>query len=75
MPLGEAIAEAFGWLFFEAFLKIIAPILRVPGVLVETALRKGRTFESVWEKGSKFWQALAGAAIYTVLVLLAIAVG
>ncbi len=73
MSWGEFFGEAFGPLILEGAGKVVLTILRVPGVLLETAWKKERSFEATWEKGSKFWQVLIGAACYTVLILLAIA--
>jgi hypothetical protein len=72
MPLGEAIFDMVGGLIIEGFLEIIVPILRVPGVLVETAWRKRTSFRTVWDKGSAVRQALIGSLVYAILILLAL---
>lgn len=73
MALGEVLAEFFGSIIVEGFIRIVVPILRIPGVLLEVAWKKGRSFATAWDKGNAFWQAVAGALVYTVLVLLAVA--
>lgn len=73
MPLGEAIAEVFGSIIAEGFIRVVVPILRVPGVLLEVFWKKRWFLSTAWEKGNAFWQAVMGALVYTMLVLLAIA--
>ncbi|MBL7951047.1 MAG: hypothetical protein JNM62_04950 [Flavobacteriales bacterium] len=64
-----------GGIIIEGFLEFIVSILRIPGVLVETAWRKGVTFRTVWDKGNVVREALIGSVVYTILILLVVAVG